>query len=141
MEINANTLQSDRDYAECGIVMRAEKIGNYSFGGMIAQGVYRYVSVFKGGGKPSVLLEFVGEAPFILEPNGDRVLDMAKLEIGDVVLKPGFVYRPREWTANLYTMHLNAMKTYRPKEIIKAGKETDLPPIDLGSIGPGAIMH
>jgi hypothetical protein len=128
-------LKEDQDYEARGVVMRAEVIGHFTTG-IIRTPIYRYISLDCGPNVPSIIVEYVGQAP----RNALMEIDVRSLRQGDILINPGFIYRKIEWTGPLMNAHLNALKFYKPKSIIKAEAVHDEPAVDLGIIKSDIIQ-
>jgi hypothetical protein len=121
-----------RGYAARGIVMRLDKMGNFSKGGLTFP-IYRYISLDCGPDQPKKLVEFsrVGD---IKEDEGGAYLDFDTLKEGDVVINPCFIYRERQWNAIFMAKHLEALQKYKPKVIVTSDIDKTTPAFDMGAI-------
>lgn len=135
-EITTEKLASDKDYEARGIIAKIDPIGNVTLGGLVAQPIYRYLTLDQGRGKKSILVEYHGKAP--MTPT--KELDYNKLRLGDIVVAPGLLYRKREWTAPLMSAHLAALKLYRPSVIVTAEKDTTSPAMPEIVLDPHNIL-
>ena len=116
-------------------MMRAEVIGHYSIG-LTQTPIYRYVSFDCGPGKSGFVAQFHGRAP----RNNLGELDVRALKHGDILVHPEFIYRRIPWTGTLMSGHLNALRFYKPKTIIKSDVDSDAAPIDLGVVHSNLIQ-
>lgn len=142
MRVETDIFQSSQGYEARGIVARINKIGHYDdtlVGAPSLIGarkpIYQFLTFDAGKGKPSFAAEYVREAKIIVNKQG-TFLDPRDLKEGEIVVSPGFVYKKIPWTTKIMNCHLDALKKYRPKSIIKADVDQSAGPIDLGTIDP-----
>lgn len=128
-------LGNNQGYQARGIVARINKIGNVQVG-LIHTPVFQYLTLDRGKGQRGIVVKFVSPAPRVInELTGEEFLDLESLKEGDIVVSPGLVYEKIEWTDALYTEHLKALRTYRPKDIlISEAPSKGEDAIDLGKI-------
>lgn len=126
-EITTDKLASDKDYEARGIIAKIQPIGNIQLGMLVAQPIYKYLTLDRGKGIPALLVKFKGKAPMTPE----KELDYSKLRLGDIVVNPGLLYQKAEWTGALMTQHLAALKYYRPSVIVTQERDTITPATDI----------
>jgi len=115
-------LRDDQGYSARGVVAKVQHIGDLQSDILITP-IYKYLTLDCGKGNRPQCVEFVKPAPRVIdETNGESYLDLAALEFGEFVVSPGLVYKKIEFTSALYTEHLKALQTYRPKDILIADK-------------------
>lgn len=122
--VDTKNMASDRDYEARGIIARINPIGAYETGPMLKVPVYQFLTLDAGPGREKILVEFVGPAPY---DEITQELDLNKVQEGDIVVTPGFLYRRRAWSDNLMTEHLVQLRKYRPGVIVKSDVDTSKP--------------
>lgn len=128
-------LKHDQSYEARGIVARISPIGHYDEGLLTKQLIYGYLTLDCGPGKKAKCVRFMRECSWIDTPEG-RQIDGSSLQVGEIIVSPGFVYKETPFTGTLMAEHLKAMKTYRRKVIITQEVDKSAGPIDVGTIDP-----
>lgn len=124
------SLKQDQQYNVCCVVGRFNKIGKYS-SGVVTMPIHRYLTL--DNGKEKFAVEFVDRAPtYRIEGDDHEYIDFEKLEKGQLLIDPGLIYKRIPWTSKLMNMHLIAMKSYTPKDIIIYDKPEENDVIDMG---------
>lgn len=109
------------------IVARVGKAGSFTIGGK-SYHMPEYMT-FWCGEKPSFAAKFDRLAP--MDEKGFLRLDA--LREGEIVVKPGLVYRKVAMTGMVMDAHLKAMQKFR-KKVVTAPVMSDEAPIDVGVI-------
>ena len=130
VKVAESKMSRDQAYEARGIIARYQRIGHYAVGPFMTVPVYKFLTVDRGGKNRPIAVEFVKPAPMI-EDKGEFILNIEALKEGDIVVSPGLIYRKCIMFPKLTAVHMIAMKTYKPKEIIQAEK-ADAEHIDLG---------
>ena len=132
VHVNTDVFSNDQGYDALGVVARINKIGEYADGPLMRKPIYQFLTFHAGGGKPSFVAKYQRQAAIAIK-DGQSFLDASELKVGEIVVSPGFIYKKIPWSSKLMNCHLDAMKTYKPKEIIIASAPTE-PAIDLGTV-------
>jgi len=128
-------LRDDQSYSARGVVAKIDKIGDLQYDMLIVP-IYKYLTLDCGKGNRPQCVKFVKPAPRVVdEVSGESYLDLAALEFGEYVVSPGLVYKNINFSSMLYSEHLKALQSYRPKDILVADtSEAKNDVIDGGSI-------
>lgn len=137
MKISENNMGYGQAYEARGVVARYARMGHYQLKSAVGESikipVYRFLTLYQGEGREAIPVMFKRPAPVMEGKNGETELNIEALEVGDIVVSPGLVYRRCLWSDNLMAEHMKALQSYKPKDIIKAEKD-DAPPVDLGTL-------
>lgn len=115
-------------YERRQIVAKMGKAGTFRVGRRVFT-LWKYMTFFTGNGKPGFAAEFVRKAD--IDKNG--FLRLETVREGEIVVAPGLVYKKIPMTGNIMTVHLQAMKTFRPRDTLNFEKDKG-PAVDLGEI-------
>lgn len=138
IRVDTDIFETDQGYHALGIVARINKIGHYQDPSpliLTKTYIYKYLTFDAGPGRNSFAAEFVRQAG-ITVIDGQSYLDASGLKEGEIVVSPGFVYKKIPWSTKIMDCHLDALKKYRPKDIIKSYVDPTDKAIDLGTIDP-----
>lgn len=104
---------SNKDYKRLQIVARADRMGVVQ--DIVMQyPIFRYITFFMGKG-PAQAAMF----DRIAERDKDGFIRLEKMENGEIIVNPGLVYKKIPMTGNIMAAHLDAMRTFRPKDVIE----------------------
>lgn len=123
-KINDKKIASNKAYEARGIVAKINPIGNYELVPNLKITVFQFLSLDCGPGCDKILVEFIGPAPY---DEITQELDLNNVKEGDIIVNPGLLYRKRAWTQALMTEHLQQLKKYKPKVIIKSDVDRSQP--------------
>ena len=129
-QILSDNMRNDQAYEARGVVAKHGRMGHYQ-SGILKVPVFKFMTLDRGNNE-FMPVEFVMPAP-VIEDKGEVILDVGKLQEGDIVVNPGLVYRKTRWNDGLMAAHIKALQTYRPKTIMVADK-ADEPAFDLGTL-------
>jgi len=130
---SSDVMRDDQGYEARGIVAVVGFVGEYMSGG-INYKIPAYITFDCGGDKPGMCARFIRQAE-----TKKGFLDMSKVQEGDIVVKPGFIYRKCTWTTEIFNAHLAALKRYKRKVIVKHEVDKSAGHVDLGVIDPNNI--
>jgi hypothetical protein len=125
MKVAEKNMAEGQAYEARGVVAKYHVMGHFQSGPMMKVPVYRFVTLYAGEGREAIPCEFKCPAP-VIEDNGENVLNVEALDIGDIVVHPGLVYRRCLWFDNLMAAHMRAVAHYKPKVITVADSKPDV---------------
>lgn len=121
-------INPDQPYEMRQIVATMGAAGEFALSGKLYK--IPLIMTFWGGEKPS----FAAIFDRIADRDAKGFLVLSNMKKGEIVVKPGLVYRKILMTGVIMNEHLLAMKRFRPKKQIVYEKSTEAP-VDLGVIG------
>ena len=133
MRVAEQNMARGQAYEARAVVAKYYQMGHYQAGILLQVPVYKFLTLYQGEGREAIAVEFKRPAPVIEGDNGEAFLNVEALQEGDIVVHPGLVYRRCGWFPNLTAAHMEACKTFKIKDIIKAEKD-DAAPVDLGTL-------
>lgn len=133
MKVSEDKMGYGQAYEARAVVAQYFPMGHYQVGPAIKVPVYKFLTLYQGEGREAIPVEYKRPAPVIAGDNDETFLNIEALEIGDIVVNPGLVYRKCFWFDNLMAAHMKAIARFKPKTIMVADKD-DAPPVDLGTL-------
>lgn len=121
--------KSNKTYERRQIVAYVGSVGTFRMNGRTFN-IPKYMTFYTGKNSPAIAAVFKGEAP----RDNYGYLRIEDMEEGEILVDPAFVFKKIPMTGMLMAQHLQAMKTFKPKEDIVYEKDTSAPAVDLGSI-------
>lgn len=132
MKISDSKIAHDQAHEARGVIARFMPMGHYQIG-MFKVPIYKFLTLHQGEGRQALPVEFVKPAPVVPGEHDETFLNIEALDVGDIVVNPGLVYRKCFWFDNLMAEHMKALQSYKPKTIVVAEKD-DAPPVDIGTL-------
>ncbi len=117
-------------YQKREIVAKLDAIGTFTENGKRYK-LWGHMTFYCGPDTVAIAAKYDRVAP--KDENGELV--MIALKEGEIVVKPGFVYRIIPMTGAIMTEHLRAMRTWKPK-VVYSYEKSDEAAVDLGVINP-----
>lgn len=119
-------IDTKQNYEVRQVVAKMGLAGKFREGGKQYK-IFQFLTFWSGGG-PSFAAEFVRPAT-----NVGGFLFLEDLKVGEIVVKPGLIYRKIPMTGMIMAEHMRAMKKFKPKRQIVYERDT-APAVDVGSI-------
>lgn len=132
VQVDQKKMRNNHSYEARGVIAKLDVMGKFDESLFTEKPIYRFLTLDRGKDQPALPVQFVKPAP-VKEDKGEAILDIEKLEVGDIVVHPCFVYRECKWFPALSAAHMKALQTYKPKVIMEQEK-ADAPAFDLGTI-------
>ncbi len=121
--------KTDQDYRRLHGVAKAGKAGEFAYNGKRYQ-IWQFMTFWTGPNSPAICAEF--SRPATIDKEG--FLQIGMLQPGEIVVKPGLIYKKVPMSGLIMAEHLKKMKTFRPRDVISHYKDTSAGAEDLGII-------
>lgn len=137
MQVAERNMGTNQAYEARSIVAKYMPMGHFQDISVVGRGlrvpVFRFMTLYQGEGREAIPVEFKRPAPVLPGDNGETFLNIEALEVGDIVVSPGLVYRKCLWFDNLMAAHMKALQSFKVKDRMISEKD-DAAPVDLGTI-------
>lgn len=122
-------LEDGREYAGRQVVAKFDPVGHFTEGGRRYK-IWRYLTFYTGPDSAPICGKYDRVAP--RDEHGELVY-MA-IRAGEIVVKPGFVYRVVPMSGAMITEHLRQSRNWKPKTTYSYEKDVDSGPVDAGIV-------
>lgn len=121
--------KSDQEYRRLQGVAKMGKAGEFVMNHKRYQ-IWQYMTFYTGPNSPPICAEF--SRPATIDAEG--FLQIGMLKEGEIVVKPGLIYKKIPMSGMIMAEHMFKMKTFKPRDIVQHVKDTTSGAVDLGTI-------
>ncbi len=118
-----------KPYNQLQIISKTGRAGTFNYGGRNYI-IWRFMTFWTGYGKPAICAEFVRKC--LVDKDGYLIMD--NINEGEIIVKPGLVYRKTPMHGEAMANHLKHMQKFTPRQDLIIEKDTEAGPVDLGIV-------